>query len=56
MRVVVYIDAEDYQKLKIALVIEGISVSEWFRENARSYVQSRLRGTLTLLPADPPRT
>ena len=49
-RTTVYVDEEVYQRLRVALVMDDLSFSEWVEENARRYVQARLRGTLTLLP------
>ena len=54
-RTTVYLDEEVYRHLKIALVLDGLSFSQWVEQNARRYVQARLRGTLTLLP-DPAGT
>jgi predicted CopG family antitoxin len=54
-RTTVYVDEEVYQRLRVALVMDDLSFSEWVEENARRYVQARLRGTLTLLP-DPAGT
>ena len=49
-RVVAYVEEQEYQKLKVALVLDELSFSAWLRQQMDRYVQSRLRGTLTLLP------
>ena len=54
-RTTVFVYDEVYQRLRVALVMDDLSFSEWVEENARRYVQARLRGTLTLLP-DPAGT
>jgi len=51
-RVVAYVDFEEYQKLKVALVLDEMSFSEWLRQQMTRYVQARLRGTLRII-SDP---
>ena len=40
----VYIDQALLRKLKLVLVLEEISLSEWFREQAQTYVQAKTQG------------
>lgn len=42
IRVIVYIKREDYRLLKIALAIDELTVSAWFRDNATTYTRARL--------------
>ena len=41
VKAVVYVDSDLLGQLKIALAVDQLSMSAWFREQAKTYVQSK---------------
>jgi len=48
-RIVAYVDAITHENMRVALVLDGMSFSQWLRSQEETYVQARLRGWLTLV-------
>ncbi len=48
-KAVAYIDHEEYKKLRAALALDDMTFSQWVRETAQAYVQSRFGGAMRLV-------